>query len=330
MKKGYLCFLLVLIILFSCKGPDGDIFTMGVFQITDAPTLNEVRRGFFQALRDESLIDGENVRLLVENAEGDLIKAQKVVRNFMKSGVNMIVPFSTPCLQAAMIVSQNVPIVFSSIANPYIVGAGTSPDNHLPHVTGVTSRGPIFETLTFIKEIFPEAERLGTLWTPSEINSEYYLSLAREGAKKLGMEIVAVPISNRREIFMAAQVLINRKIDAIYQISDNTINSSFEVIGKTAEENGMPLIGGALYSTRQGACAAMGWNFFEMGYRTGLIAVRVKNGTSPGDIPIQSMSDVRLYLNLDAAKKQGIVFPEDVMRKADEIIGVKPLQKRLF
>ncbi|MBN1273970.1 MAG: ABC transporter substrate-binding protein [Candidatus Aminicenantes bacterium] len=323
MKRTVILIFFFLVILCSCRSPEGDIYTMGIFQFNDAPTLNEVRRGFLQALQDESLIDGENVHLIVENAGGDLIQAQKVVQEFLEEGVDMIVPFSTPCLQAAMIASRDIPIVFSSIANPYIVGAGNSAEDHHPHVTGVTSRGPIFETLSFIKHVFPEAKRLGTLWTPSEINSEYYLSLAKEGAKELGMEIISVAISNRREIFMAAQVLINRKIDAIYQISDNTINNSFEVIGRTAEENGIPLIGGALYSTRQGACAAMGWDFFEMGYRSGLIAVRIKNGTTPADIPIQSMSNVRLYLNQDAAKKQGVVFPDDILKKADEVIGGK-------
>ena len=57
-----------------------------------------------------------------------------------------------------------------------------------------------------------------------------------------------------------------------------------------------------------------------MGYKTGEIAIRVKTGENPVDIPIQSMSEVRIHLNLPAAEKQGIRFSDEYLKKADEII----------
>jgi len=33
------------------------------------------------------------------------------------------------------------------------------------------------------------------------------------------------------------------------------------------------------------------------------------------------MNDVRLYLNLDAAERQGVKFSQDVLKSADEIVG---------
>ncbi len=57
-----------------------------------------------------------------------------------------------------------------------------------------------------------------------------------------------------------------------------------------------------------------------MGYTTGEIAIRVKNGGNPADIPIQSMSKVRIHLNLSAAERQGIVFADEFLNKADEIL----------
>ena len=155
------------------------------------------------------------------------------------------------------------------------------------------------------------------------MNSEYYLDLARDAAKEIGSEIVAVPVHNKSECLLAAQVLLNKKIDVIYQISDNTINASFEAVSRAADENAIPLFGGALFSTRLGACAAMGWDFFDMGHKAGEMAIRVKNGERPADIPIQYMNKVKLYLNLNAASKQGVTFPEDVLEQADEILKIE-------
>lgn len=321
MKKIFVLIILIFFSFISCKKHGDDFYTMGIFQVDDAPTLNEVRKGFLRALEDDGLVDGNNIRLIIRNGMGDISEVQRIAYEFAKKKVQMIVPLSTPCLQAALHATREIPIVFSSVADPYLAGAGKSAEDHLMNVSGVSSRGPIKESLSFLKEIKPDAKRVGTLWTPSEINSEFYLELAREGARELGMEIVDVPISSKREVLLRAQVLINEKIDVIYQISDNTINASFEAIGRVAEENTVPLFGGFVLSTHLGACAALGWDFFDMGYKAAQIAIRIKNGESPADIPVQYMSKVMLYLNLNAAKKQGIKFPEDVLKRADEIIG---------
>ncbi len=321
MRKFLILFLSCSFLLLYCQKQQEELYTMGVFQVDDAPTLNEVREGFIRALEDNNLRDGETVRLIVKNGGGDIPEVQRIAQEFVAEKVDLIVAFSTPCLQAALNETHEIPIIFSSVADPYLAGAGMSPTQHLSNVSGVSSRGPIKESLAFIKQVLPKVRRIGTLWTPSEINSEYYLELAMEGARELGLEIVAVPIANKSEILHSAQVLVNKKIDAIYQISDNTINTSFGAIGSVAEDNAVPLFGGFLLSTQRGACAALGWDFFEMGYKAGEMAIRVKKGENPSRIPFESMNKVRLYLNLDAAKKQGVKFSKSVLEKADEVLG---------
>ena len=314
---------LSLLLLLCCQKKQESLYTIGIFQFNDAPTLNEVREGFIRALEDNGLRDNENIRLKIRNGYGNLPEVQRIAQDFVDEDVNMIVALSTPCLQASLIATHEIPIIFSSVANPFLAGAGKTAQDHRSNVSGVSSRGPIEKSLEFIKEILPGAKRLGTLWTPAEINSEFYLELAKRGARDLGFEIVDVPIANKNEVLHSAQLLINKKIDAMYQISDNTINASFETIGIVAEENSIPLFGGFLLSTQRGACAALGWDFFEMGHKAGEIAVRVKDGESPARIPIEYMSKVRMHLNLDAADKQGIKFSDEVLKRADEVAGTE-------
>lgn len=323
MKKYGIILVGILFLFSACQKENEDLYTIGLFQVDDAPTLNAVRKGFMSALEEAGLRDGVNIRVVMRNGMGSIPEVQRIAQEFVSSHVDLIVPFSTPCLQAALHASTEIPIVFSSVANPFLAGAGRSEDDHLPNITGVSSRGPIKEGLAFIKQILPRTRLIGTLWTPSELNSKYYLDLARVGAKEMGLEIVAVAVENKSEILMAAQVLMNKKIDVIYQISDNTINASFEAVSRVADENAIPLFGGALFSTDLGACAAMGWDFFEMGHKAGQVAIRVKNGVSPANIPIQHMEEIKLHLNLNAAAKQGVEFPQDVLTRADEILKIE-------
>ncbi len=320
-RRGFI--LLAFIFLASgCQKRPEELYTIGLFQIIDAPTLNETRRGFIQALTDVGLQDGANIKLIVRNAMGDVTEAQRIAREFARPQVHMIIALSTQSLQAALMAAPKNPIIFTSVANPHLLGVGRTAENHLRNVTGVASTGPIRQILAFIKSTLPRAQRIGTLWTPSELNSEYYLQVAREGAAELGLEVIAVPVANVNEVLFSAQMLLNKNIDVLFPISDNTINASFESIGRLAEENGIPLFGGSPLFTRLGACAAMGWDFYEMGYRTGQIAIRVKNGESPARIPIQYMSNVKLHLNLMAARKQGVQFAPDIIRRADDVIGI--------
>jgi len=63
------------------------------------------------------------------------------------------------------------------------------------------------------------------------------------------------------------------------------------------------------------------WDFFNMGYKTGKIALKVKEGISPENIPFQYMSNIQLYINLEVAKKQGVDFSEEILKRADKLIS---------
>lgn len=294
-------------------------YAIGLLQSVDSPTANEVRRGILQALTEADLRDGQEVVVTIRIANNDIAEVQRMARELADGRADMIVPLSTQALQAAILAVRRTPIVFGAVAVPYLVGAGTSAESHLGHVTGVVSTGPVRQTMALIREVLPRARRIGSLWTSSEINSEYYLDLAREAAAGLGFELVAVPVTGPHEIHASLQRLLNEKVDALFPMSDNTLNSSFDAIGRAAEESGLPLFGSFLRAVEFGACAALGYDFYEMGLKTGRLAVRVKNGESPGRIPIQSMDEVLLYINSAAASRQGIVFPKDVLGRAARI-----------
>ncbi|MGQ9470080.1 MAG: ABC transporter substrate-binding protein [Candidatus Aminicenantales bacterium] len=317
---GFLFSFSVLVLLTACREPQSPSYRIGYFQVVDSVTANEARRGFFQALQDTGLWPSPGVDVEVRNALGEINKVQEIAAEFVKKKKNLIIAHSTPCLQAAMMVTRDIPIIFLAVANPYLINAGRSPNDHLPNVTGVASTGPIKQTLVFIKEVMPRAKRIGTLWTPSELNSEYYFQLAREAAAELNLEIIALPVSSPHDVLVGAQVLVSKKIDCFFPISDNTINASFASLVRVAEENSLPLFGSFLLAAYNGACAALGLDFFSMGYEAGKLVVRIRNGENPAAIPFVNPTEVKLYLNLLAAKKQGISFSSDVLRKANEII----------
>jgi putative tryptophan/tyrosine transport system substrate-binding protein len=325
MKHKAVLVFLVASLLAGCQKKAERLYTFGIFQITDSPTLTAARKSFIQTLAEAGYHDGVNIRLEVRNAMGDVTEAQRIAHEFVTEKVDAIIALSTPCLQASLMATQKIPIIYSAVANPGLLEARGSGERRFHNVTGVSSLGPVREMLALIREVMPGARRIGTLWTPAELNSEYYLRLARETAGQLGLEILAVPVASGNEVLLSAQMLLNQKIDAIFPISDNTINAAFESVGRVAEENGIPLFAGILIGARLGASAAMGWDFTEMGRTTAAIALRVKNGENPDRIPPVAMTRLHLFINLAAARRQGLSFPEAVLKRADEVLDEDPL-----
>ena len=291
-------------------------YAIAIFQSVDSPTGSEVRRGILQAFAEAGLRDGRDIVVSIRIANNDLAEVQRIARDLAASGTDLVMPLSTQALQAILLAAPKTRVVFAAVAVPYKVGAGTSADNHLARVTGVVSTGPVRETVALIREILPRARRIGSLWTSSEINSEYYLELARQAAVEHGFELVAVPVTAPHEVPAALQRLLNGRIDVLFPMSDNTLNSAFDVIGRSADENAVPLVASFLRSVDFGACAALGYDFTELGRKAGRLAVRVVEGESPGRIPIQSMDAVELRIDAGAAARQGIVLPRAVLDRA--------------
>ena len=102
-----------------------------------------------------------------------------------------------------------------------------------------------------------------------DANSVKSIEWARAAMKKFGLEYIEVTVSTSAEVHMAAQSLADR-VDAVFIISDNTVVSAFESLVKVCNDKNKPLFGGGTESVPRGAIAALGFDYFEVGfYRTG-------------------------------------------------------------
>ncbi|MFH1212924.1 MAG: ABC transporter substrate-binding protein [Candidatus Neomarinimicrobiota bacterium] len=310
---------LVMAIFTSCGNTQRPL-TIGIAEFNQSPMNAETEKGVLDALRDSGYVAGQNVKFIIQNAQGDFPTVNAIARNFTTGRVDLICCLATPNLQNCLNLSKDVPIVFTSVANPFLAGAGRTETDHLPNVTGIATRSPFDETIAIIREILPNIKVIGTLYTPSEINSEYYLECQKAVAAKNGLTVIALSVNTTSELTDAANALASKKIDAIYQISDNLTNLGFEAIVKVANQARLPLFCNQTSEVERGAAVGVGWNFYEAGYEAGKIIPGILRGAKPADIPIKYMTGAKVTLNLPAARIQGLVIPQTIIDRADEVI----------
>jgi putative tryptophan/tyrosine transport system substrate-binding protein len=300
------------------KTPENENITIGITQIVEHPSLDDIREGFKEALLESEYAAQKTIKFDEQNAHGDQTNAITIAGKFASEKVNLVLAIATPTAQAAAQSLDTIPVIFSGVTAPLEAGLVESLEKPALNVTGTSDLAPIAEQIKLITEIVPNVKKIGIVSSSGEINSEVQVNLAKKAAQKLGIEIIVKPVTNTNEVATAAETLNN--VDAIYIPTDNNVVASLEAVLGFAEKTSTPVFSADSESVERGAVATLGIDYKKLGYQTGKMAVRVLEGANPATMPVETISEVTLVVNPTAAKRQGITIPKSVLERADRII----------
>lgn len=295
-------------------------FHVRLIEYVNVQDVEEAEKGVIEGFAESGLKPGPDFRLEIGNAQGDTAAVHSLLDSAVSSDANLVFVMSTPVLQAALQKIRDRPLVFTYIASPKAAGAGDD-DNHLPNVTGVATGGAYKEALELVKEVMPNTRTVGTIFCPAEVNSVVHRDRSAAVAKKLGMELIAVPASTAVEVPDAALALCGRRPDVICQIPGNMTTSSFPSIANAARQAHIPLFGMQTSHGREGAAIAVGRDYHDAGRQAAHMAARILRGESPAGIPFEMIKRVKTLVNLRACREFGVTVPPAVMKRAFEVIG---------
>jgi len=304
--------------------------TIGVLQVVDHGLLNITRDSFVEEMKRLGYEPSNSLHILKENANGDLATVNTILDKFLQQNVDIVVPISTPCTQAAISKVKNRPIVFATVANPFIIGAGDSDTVHLPNVTGVYGGVPMDKTLALAQRVIPGNLTIGVIWDPSHANSVYNVEQLKEAATAAGnVTFLGATVTGSSEVYDAARSLVSRGIDAFVLAPDNIVYSAFESVVKAARSKKVPIFMSDVERLSDGALAVLGYDYTLSGIQAARLVDRILRGENPKDIPFESYRNLTLGLNLDAARDLGISIPADLLREATRIHGLKTSNKKI-
>lgn len=289
--------------------------TVAVTAIVEHPALDAARDGVKDALAEAGFKEGENLTFIYQSAQGNPATAAQIARQFVGDSPDVIVPISTPSAQAVVSATRDIPIVFTAVSDPVGAQLVKSMENPGGNVTGLSDMSPVVEHIAFIKEVMPNIKKLGYLYNSGETNSVSLLEVLKEAASAEDIEIVESAATKSAEVQGAARALVGRA-DAMYVPTDNTIVSALESAVGVAEESQIPLFTADTDSVKRGALAALGFNYYDVGKQTGVVVAKILNGEKAGDIPVEIAKGTDLVINLSAAKKMGVEFPQAVIDRA--------------
>ena len=297
------------------SGVSAKMIRIGEAQIVAHPALDNDSKGFAAALAEEGFIEGKNIKIDRQNAQGDQPNCAIIARKFEDDRVDLIHAISTPNAQAQVKVSKTIPIVFSSVTDPVATGIAPKMGKTGTHVTGVSDRWPITLQCKMYQDIVPHTKTWGTIYNPGDVNVTFHIKEMKKAVEGMGLKLIEAHVSTSAEVMQAAQSLVGR-VDAIHITSDNTCVSAFESIVKICNANNISLFSGDRDSVPRGAIAAYGPDYFLIGYTAGKKAARILKGENPGNIPAGLATEYSLWVSLKHAKAQGAKLPPTLVKKA--------------
>ncbi|KAA0966210.1 ABC transporter substrate-binding protein [Sporosarcina sp. ANT_H38] len=292
----------------SEKNEETKKYKIGVTQIVEHPSLNAAFEGFKKAIEDAGL----DVEYLVQNAQNDNSANTTIATNLVNSNVDLIFANSTPSAQAVASATQEIPIVFTSVTDA--VGAELVKSLESPggNVTGTIDLHPdvIPQTLTFLKEQLG-AKNVGMIFNSGEQNARAQMDKVHEVIKDMDLNVVEAPVATSADVKQAVDSLIG-KVDSLYIIKDNTVVSALESVTSVAYDNKLPMMVGELDSVKRGGLAAYGFNYHDLGYETGQMAVKILKGESKAsELPVQVPKNLKFVINEETASKIGLEIKEE-------------------
>lgn len=314
-----LCLAVMMCLGCLCAAAEETTYKVGVIQGVAHVALDSARDGFVQALKDNGLEEGKNLTLRLENGQGEVTNMSTIADQFVSDQMDLVLAIGTGAAQTMAGKTTEIPILGTAITDYVVARLVDSNEQPGGNVSGTTDINPVAEQIGLIKQFVPDAQTVGVFYTASEDNSVLQAQMAKEAIEAAGMTYVETTIINSNDVQQAAQELCG-KCDAIYIPTDNILASSMPIVYGVAVEAKKVIICGESGMCSGGGLATLGINYYDLGYQTGLMAVKVLvEGADVSEMPIEKATKVEYYINATVAEELGIEIPEELKPFAHEM-----------
>jgi putative ABC transport system substrate-binding protein len=281
------------------------------------PMVAAFRRG----LEETGYAEGHNVTIEYRWAAGQYDRVPTIALELVSRGVAVIVA-NTPGVLAIKAAITTIPIVFTTGGDPVQLGLVTSLSRPGGNVTGLTvlSAELFPKRLEIAHELASMAKVMAVLVNPTNPQTERQLTVLRAAARALSLQLHVLHASSERGLDAACENFVQLGAHALVIDNDTFFVSRTEQLAALAVRHGVPAIFVNRRFVASGGLASYGGSLTDVYHLAGVYTARILKGEKPGELPVQQVTKVGLFLNLKTAKALGIGIPPTLLARADEVI----------
>ena len=283
-----------------------DVFRIGISQFITHQSLDATREGFVDELAKQGYVEGENIEIDFQNAQGEQRNLKTISQQLAESS-DVVLAIATPSAQSLANTTQTTPVIFSAVTDPVSAKLVESREHPGGNVTGTSdqSSDAISTQINLIKKVLPKAKSIGILYTQSEPNSVVQKDEAKRLLEEKGFTVVEKTILDSNNVKAAAESLMT-EVDMVFVPTDNIISSTMETVKQVSIKHKVPVFGGSTEMVAVGGLYNYGTNYEELGRQTARMLVRILKGEKPENIAVELPEKLELHTNQEMADALGI------------------------
>ena len=274
-----------------------------------------------QGLRDLGYIDGKNIVVEIRSADGKAERFPLLAKELVQLKPDVVYATGPAAIKAARGATTTISIVALDLeSDPVEAGWARSLAHPAGNVTGLFLNLPSLtgKWLELITQVIPDARHVTILWDPSTGSAQ--LNAAKEVAQRLPIDLSIIKFRGATELESALPPELDTRSHAIVMLSSPAINVESKSIAALTTKHRLAAISPFREFADAGGLMSYGPKFDDFRGRAALFVDRIIKGANAGDVPIEQPTKFELVVNLKTAKALGVVIPQSVLVRADDII----------
>jgi putative ABC transport system substrate-binding protein len=286
----------------------------------DAPS---VIAAFRQGLIDTGYVEGRNVAIEYRWAAGRYDQLPTLIADLIQRQVAVIAAISgTPTVLAAKAATATIPIVFAIGGDPIAPGLVKGLNRPGGNITGVTwySAQLAQKRLELLHEMVGKQPIIAVMANLKNPPSALEVTKAQEAQRVLGLQIKVLDVATEAQIDDAFVEIARQRIGSLFVSADPLLFSHRDKLVALAARYGVATIYPDYEQAQAGGLMSYGGSRPDAYREAARYVGRILKGEKPGDLPVQQPIKFELVINLKTAKALGLIVPQSLLARADEVI----------
>ena len=278
---------------------------------------------FTQAFQALGWSEGRNVRIEVRLADGGFGDMQKIAKELIPLGPDVIIALTgAPAVKALVQETSTIPIVFTASSDPVGLGFVQSLARPGGNATGFSLYESSVGTkwMEALKRIAPDVSRIALIFNPETSVPTLYLPSIEAAASAFNVQLHKNQVNDPAEIEPVMAAISREPGGGLMSLPDTFLIAHRETIVASAARYRLPAVYPLALFAASGGLMSYGVDLDDLNRRAAVYVDRILKGEKPADLPVQQPTKYDLVINLKTAKTLGLAVPQSLLALADEVI----------
>jgi putative ABC transport system substrate-binding protein len=281
----------------------------------------------WQALVKRGRFEGKKLRMEIRASIEDYPKrVPAIAKELVGLNPDLVFAASLPeaagAREAVRRAGKSTPVVFGPTIDP--VGGGLVDSLARPgaNVTGLLLNDPELDAKRFeiLTEAFPTVSRVAYLHEPLSLPptlSAQTKSAVRTAAQTNGVEVEILDVKRFEDVPSALAQTTAASAQALMVMISPILLSVRQRIADFSAQRRLPAIYGDAIFLEAGGLMFYGTPYVDLNRRAAAIVAKILGGANPSDIPVEQPTELKLMVNMKAARVLNATIPESVRLRAE-------------